>query len=247
MNKHWYTSIILATVEMATASAQVISDFEDGNIDQWLVEADGVPSLDTVNGLPGNCLRITDQAVGVINQLVAPLAYTGDWSAATTSDSIAFDILNHRSNGSYLAFADGMIVLSGPGGTASTAAVFTPVQDTWLHEAYALDTSSWTIESGTWEGLLLDIQYVRIRTEFVSGGEYTLIDNVTLTFEPFIEPVQGTICSTWDTIGNLDGWSFQNVGSIQVSMTQGNPPGSVRMGDGSGALTYAVAAPRIPG
>src|SRR5690606_1063515 len=78
------------------------------------------------------------------------------------------------------------------------------------------------------------------------GAETAWLDNVALTFSPGIRAIEGTVCSDWQVAGDLDGWSFQNVGSIQVSTTQGNPPGSVRLGDASG-ITYAVAAPKFRG
>ena len=110
----------------------------------------------------------------------------------------------------------------------------------------ALDSASWTV-TGSWTALLEEVYVVKIRTEFIQGDEWTLLDNVRLTFSPTIEPIVGAVCSTWDSAGVFDGWSFQNVSSIEVSMTQGNPPGSVRLGDAANALTYAVAAPKFRG
>lgn len=226
--------------------AQVLTDFEDSNIDQWLTEADGVPSL-SATGNPGNCLRVTDQVVGVINQVVLPWAYTGDWSAAQATDSLAFDVFAHEISGSLLG-SDGLPLfsLSGPGGSAVAYIDTFPVFDTWQRMGIALDSASWIV-TGSWTALLEEVQTVKIRTEFIDGSEWVQIDNIKLSITPLIEPIAGTICSTWDTTGFYDGWSFQNVGSIQVSMVQGNPPGSVRMGDASNALTNAVAAPKFRG
>ena len=226
--------------------AQVLTDFEDGNIDQWLTEADGVPSL-SATGNPGNCLRVTDQAVGVINQVVLPWAYTGDWSAAQATDSLTFDVFAHEISGSLLG-SDGLPLfsLSGPGGVAVAYIDTFPVFDTWQRMGIALDSASWIV-TGSWTALLEEVQTVKIRTEFIDGSEWVQIDNIKLSITPLIEPIVGTICSTWDSAGYYDGWSFQNVGSIVVSMVQGNPPGSVRLGDASGDLTNAVAAPKFRG
>lgn len=226
--------------------AQVLTDFEDGNIAQWLTEADGVPSL-SATGNPGNSLRVTDQAVGVINQVVLPWVYTGDWSSAQATDSLTFDVFAHEISGSLLG-SDGLplISLAGPGGSAVAYIDTFPVFDTWQHFGIALDSASWIV-TGSWTALLAEVQTVKIRTEFIDGSEWVQIDNIKLSITPLIEPIVGTICSTWDSAGFYDGWSFQNVANIQVSTTQGNPPGSVRMGDASNALTNAVAAPKFRG
>jgi hypothetical protein len=239
--------ILCSTVVLPAAMhAQVLTDFEDGFIDQWLVEADGVPSLNAT-GNPGNCLRVTDQVLSVINQMVLPWAYTGDWSAAQNIDSLSFDLYAHEISGSPLQTQNlPLITLSGPGGTAVAYIDTVPLFDTWQHFNIALDSASWIV-TGSWTALLSEVQTVKIRTEFISGSEWVQLDNVELSISPLIEPLIGTICSTWDTVNFYDGWSFQDVGSIQVSMTQGNPPGSVRMGDASGALTNAVAAPKFRG
>lgn len=226
--------------------AQVLTDFEDGLIDQWLVEADGVPSLTNL-GNPGNCLRVTDQVLSVVNQMVLPWAYTGNWSAAQATDSLSFDLYANGNSGNLLNQQGlPLITLSGPGGTAVAMIDTVPLFYTWQHLSIALDSASWTV-TGSWTDLLAEIQVVKIRTEFIQGSEWVQLDNVKLSFTPLIEPLIGTLCSTWDSAGFYDGWSFQNVGSIQVSMVQGNPPGSVRMGDASNVLTNAVAAPKFRG
>jgi len=235
-----------AMIAPCTMQAQVLTDFEDGIIDQWLTEADGVPSL-SASGNPGNCIRVTDQVLSVINQMVLPWAYTGDWSAAQTNDSLSFDLFAHPNNYDPLE-SEGLplITISGPGGSAVAYIDTVPVFDTWQHFSIALDSAAWLV-TGSWTALLAEVQTVKVRTEFNQGSEWVELDNVLLTIAPLIEPLVGTVCSTWDSAGFYDGWSFQSVGSIQVSMDQGNPPGSVRMGDAANALTNAVAAPKFRG
>lgn len=240
------STICISLTTVMVTHAQVLSDFEDGNIDQWLVEADGVPSLNA-SGNPGNCLRVTDQVLSVINQMVLPWAYTGDWSAAQATDSLSFDLLAHEISGNLLSTQNlPLITVSGPGGTAVAYVDTVPEFDTWQHFNIALDSAAWIV-TGSWTALLSEVHTVKIRTEFIQGSEWVQLDNVKLSISPLIEPPIGTICSTWDSAGYYDGWSFQNVGSIQVSMTQGNPPGSVRMSDASNVLTNAVAAPKFRG
>ncbi len=235
------TSLVPSVVQ-----AQVLSDFEDGLIDQWLVEADGVPSLNA-NGNPGNCVRVTDQVLSVINHMVLPWTYTGNWSAAEANDSLSFDLYAHENSGGLLTTPNQpLITISGPGGMAVAYFDTVPFFDTWQHFSIALDSAAWIV-TGSWTDLIAEVQVVKIRTEFIQGSEWVQLDNVRLSFTPLIEPIIGTPCSTWDSAGFYDGWSFQSVGSIQVSMVQGNPPGSVRMGDASNVLTNAVAAPKFRG
>ena len=88
------TVAFLGAMNFNTA-AQVLYDFEDGAIDQWNVELDGIPILSTA-GNPGNCLLIDDQALGSVNQLITPLPFTGDWSNATSTDSFSFDLFARK-------------------------------------------------------------------------------------------------------------------------------------------------------
>ncbi len=241
-----YLYLPLAACFSAGSHGQVLTDFEDGEVAQWLVEADGVPSL-SATGNPGNCLRVNDAAAGAINEVVLPWAYVGDWSAATSLDSIAFDLYPHEISGSFLgAVGLPLVTIMGPGGEARVLIDHLPVFDTWQHIALPLDSAAWIV-TGSWTELMQEVQVVKVRSEFIDGDEWSLLDNVLLTFSPAFEELNGSICSTWDSAGVYDGWSFQNVSSIEVSMTQGNPPGSVRLTDAANELTYAVAAPKFRG
>ncbi|MBI1193572.1 MAG: hypothetical protein GC205_10405 [Bacteroidetes bacterium] len=230
------------------ASAQVLYDFEDGSIDGWVVELDGIALLNAL-GNPGNCLLIDDQALGSVNQLVAPFPFTGDWSAAGASDSLRFDLYARRISGFVPVDGFGLplVTLSGPGGTATIATGFVPILLSWETIAFPLDSTAWTMVSGNWQALMENVEVLKIRSEYVDGSEETKLDNIQLSFSPIREIISETQCTDWSTPGNLEGWSFQFVAGAAVDTVLGLPPGSARIGDKSGILSNAVAPPKYLG
>lgn len=229
------------------ARAQVLADFEDGNVSSFSVEGDGTAVLNAANGNPGKCMQVDEPATGSINFLVLSSRYYGNWSAATLTDSIFFDFFKSNLSGGGLVTQSFLIEISGSGGTARFDPSFVGNGfNVWQHKAAPIDSAHWVTISGSWTGLLQSVSRIRIISEFVSGDELVRWDNIGLTFSPVPPVLSGSICSVFPAADGLDGWNFQNAGSVASITTDGNPPNCVRINDAAG-LTKAIAPPKYRG
>lgn len=244
--RHLVYSLLCATLFLP-AAAQVQFDFEDGIITQWYSEGDGDFELNPTDGLPGQCLQVNDDATGDWVILIAPYEFTGDWSAATVIDSIEFDLRPISSDPDLIDDAYFLIQLSGPGGTATAWSDFVPTMNVWQHIAVPIDPAVWTVTDGSWSALMDAVTLVRIRTEFIAGDEYNLLDNVELSFTPQHNQLDEQVCSTFDETGNLDGWGFTGVAYAVLDSTDGQPANCIRVGDELGDLSYGIAPPKFRG
>lgn len=229
------------------AAGQITFPFTDGDIALWGIEGDGSLALETMNGNPGNSLRVNEPAAGTLNYVIAHPGMGGDWSQTAVTDVIQFDLFAHEFSGSPLASPGYLVELRGPGGVANTLIDWAPSMDVWQTVVVTLSPGDWTMVSGTWSGLLANVEVVRIRAEFIQGDEYVLLDNIGLSFTPVVLLQGDQVCSTWETDEGLDGWNFQNTGSITVSTTNGNPPNAVQIADQSNVISTAYAPPKFRG
>jgi hypothetical protein len=239
--------VAIALLISTKVSAQLIFTFEDRNISLWGIEGDGSLLLDTVNGHPGAALRLEEPAAGLSNFIFAHPDMLGDWSSTTESDSIFFDLFVHEIAGTVFDDYEFMVELRGQGSRANALPQFIPVFDQWQHVAISLDTSMWTLISGTWDELLANVTTVVIRGEFITGDEYEIYDNIGLTFSPQFKKQTGFVCSNFDTEDGLDGWNFQNVASAESNSNIGNPPNSIKLGDKGSVTSFAYAPPKFRG
>ncbi|MEZ5083481.1 MAG: hypothetical protein R2750_08535 [Bacteroidales bacterium] len=82
--------------------SQVVSDFETGT-EGWHFEGDKDSFWEAGVGNPGGCFRVNDDATGDMNKGYAPVKFLGDWSAATTNDSVSADIFQYEAGGGYVS------------------------------------------------------------------------------------------------------------------------------------------------
>lgn len=242
-------TLLLSTLFISlSAQGQVFYDFEDDVITQWYSEGDGDFELNTTDGLPGQCLQVNDDATGDMVMLITPFSLIGDWSGATLTDSITYDLKPISSDPDLITGDPFLIQLNGPGGSATALPDFVPAMNQWQRIAVPIDPAAWTVTSGNWGDLLADVTLIRIRAEFITGDEYVLMDNIGLSFSP-AHGALGTpqVCSTFDLPDNLDGWGFLNVSSADVDTAQGVLPNALRIGDESGVLGICMAPPKFRG
>lgn len=238
---------VLSFTMLNISMAQIVFDFENHDISFWGIEGDGSIIVDSVNGNPGSALRVEEPATGARNYVIAPPSMTGNWSSATANDLIYWDILVHKIAGTMGTAVNDIIELKGGGNFAQFVGTFVPQPDTFYHVSASLNPADWNMVSGTWTSLIQAVDFIRIRTEYVDGDEYNLLDNVGLTFTPTIIANQGYICSSFDSLDGLDGWNFINANSLASVNTDGNPPNCIRIGDASGNLSYGYAPPKFRG
>jgi hypothetical protein len=216
-------------------AGQVSTTF-DADLDGWLVTGDNSTQWQATGGNPDGCLDVNDLATGQLNWAIAPSRYHGDWTGATTADSISVDYLLDRLSGSFLS--NPTFILSGPGGRAESAEI-TPPELVWTTSTVTLDPNEWTVTSGDWASLMANVTSVRVGGEFVNGSEELLIDNVVLSFTPSFIFVPCVLDDFND--GTTGDWSFADSSSSNPDDGGGNGGGYVRIGDTGGVLSKAFA------
>jgi len=225
------------------SSAQVFTDFENDSLDGWRSEGDGSYYLEANSGNPGNCMRIDDDATGELNIAIAPLPFTGNWSAADSSDSLMTDVFISLINGSQLT-DQWAFRISGPGGSATSRGI-TPPLGQWHHIAVALDSSQWLMTSGSWQALMSYVYHLEVRAEYINGDEFVRLDNLGLSFSPVPVKITPLVLSDFEK-GVYEGWTFEQSAGTSIPTSGGNPGRCVRITDGTG-LSQALAPPKFLG
>lgn len=231
-----YLVCFLVLAVAHTGSAAVIDTFDDG-FAGWRISGDNESVWSAVGGNPGGCIDVNDLATGARNDAVAPLRYLGDWSAATASDTLRFDVFTSVRSGSPSA-GSYTFRIAGPGGSAVALEGFLPPFDVWTTVSVPLDPAAWTIQGGTWAGILENVESLLLSAEYVNGAEDTFIDNVSLSITP-VQEFEPCVAETFEPGGFLD-WTFASTGGVTSPTTGGNSGGFLRIADGSGtSLAFA--------
>ena len=217
-------------------SAQVSSTF-DADLEGWLVTGDNSAVWKSSGGNPGGCLDVNDHATGAMNYAVAPFRYLGDWSQATPADSLSVDYYFDNISGGAI---DGpAFIISGPGGSASSAEIYPP-ELVWTTYDVPLDPALWTVNSGDWASILANVTSLRVGGEYVDGKEELCIDNVVLDISPVWQLVPCALDNFND--GSTGDWSFVDCSSSNPG-GGGNGGGYVKINDATGwSYAYAPAS-----
>jgi len=169
-------SFVIISCGASPLPAQVISTF-DTDLDGWRIIGDNSAIWQSTGGNPGGCLDVNDAAVGSTNYASAPSKFLGDWSAFTAADSVFFDIYEvNTSGGAWVSVQQ--VRIEGPGGAAwanDPRIVLPAPQSVWIRVRVMMDPAAWTLESGTWEGLLGNVTSLRIMAEWINGSESKFI------------------------------------------------------------------------
>lgn len=237
---------LIITLTAFSSFAQVNTDFEEG-LDGWTAVGDGQFYLEEGTGNPGNVMRIDDDATGNILYAIAPRHYLGDWSHATSEDSLYYDLFLNRISGSFIN-TQRIFSISGPGGRAwgLMGSAYNPPDKQWKRYVISLNPDDWTMQSGNWDDLIKNVTLLELTAEFISGPEFVRLDNIGMTFSPEINNVRANVHSTFDN-SSFEGWFFVDAGPVTIQSTGGNPDGYLRIGDRSGVLSKAVAPPAYLG
>ena len=236
---------LLLSLAVADAAAQVTSTFDFG-LEGWLIIGDNAGGWVGVGGNPDGFLNVADLATGAINIASAPPKFLGDWSAMTSTDTLAFDVHFVNTSGGALVAPSWIFRIEGPGGAATgiTPGV-TPPQGVWSTFKVSLDPADWTIVSGTWGAILADVTALKLYVEYVNGDEEVRVDNVSLSSTP-ITVFNPCAHSHFNGTG-LDDWSFENTGTVSNPGDDGNGLGYLRILDLSSVNSYALSPARFQG
>ncbi|MCA9751440.1 MAG: hypothetical protein KC591_04565 [Gemmatimonadetes bacterium] len=150
-------------------------DFEL-NVFGWIAESGGITHVPD-DGDPGAHLRF--QESGGSGRLLAPAWYLGDWSSMNGTGAIAFSFYLETVP---VAGREVRVELAGPGGSAYVSLPsddLLPVRRLWRPLSWPLDSSTWTVTSGTWAALLADVQEFAISADVATGNDRWGIDNLS--------------------------------------------------------------------
>ncbi|HPE57659.1 MAG TPA: PKD domain-containing protein [Bacteroidales bacterium] len=162
----------------------ICSDFEQGDYDGWSFANIGGVSNQSSGGNPGRVIRITDGSG--ISLAYPPPKFLGDWNQIDMHGAdLRMDIKVTNYSGSTL-ISDNFLKISGPGGVAtfpmdlSIEVAF----DQWKTFVFPVDESYWTMESGTWNDLIDNVNHIEITVEFLDASEYVWLDNFCISDLP---------------------------------------------------------------
>lgn len=216
-----FASIALAFFS-TTASAQVSTTF-DTDLDGWTISGDNTHFWNPVDGNPDGCLEVPDNASGPWSTALAPPKFLGNWRDMTESDSVSYDVLflpTTESSGNPPA----VFRISGPGGSARFNQV---IEDSvWVHIAAPLDSTAWTVESGTWSDILLAVLQFEVAVEYRSGDETVRVDNIEIDGTPG-DVYQ--VCASEDFEFNAPYWAGDGTASLSRPSSDGDIGGYLRV------------------
>ena len=181
-----YTGIVLALILTCTANsnADIVSTF-DNDLEGWTLpnQLDADFSWQSSGGNPDGYAQFIDGLDNNGNFITAPSVFLGDWSNLNSTGAISFDH-NQFDAGTGNDIVPFEIFLSGSGGSARFIQNHPGTIGEWLSVTAILDETFWTVESGTWTGLLNDVSQFDIRIEVVDNnntlGDRAGIDNIAV-------------------------------------------------------------------
>lgn len=162
----------------------VCSAFEETGYDGWTFTGSGGVSNQGSGGNPGRFIQINNGSGTAF--AVSPAKFLGDWNLLDNhSADIRFDVKITATTGSIL-LNDAFLRITGPGGSARI-----PMDSTvenalnkWFTFSYPVLQTAWTLESGSWEGLIDHVTSLKVCMEFTSGSETVGFDNFCITDLP---------------------------------------------------------------
>ncbi|MFT6679363.1 MAG: hypothetical protein ACJAZG_002041 [Granulosicoccus sp.] len=150
---------------------------------------------DADEGNPGGCIRIEESPNGQVSNLTLPGEFIGDWSQLTQDDFISFDYYLDSFCDEDIIDSEFVIQLVGESGKANAIANYIPSILSWQNITVNLNESEWDVVEGTWDELLMDINLVRIRNEYIIGDELVFFDSFCLS-----DNVVGIVSNKMDDI-----------------------------------------------
>ncbi len=220
----------------------VSTTFNSGPIENWMLRNDWEYSVTTSGGNGAGYLYVED---GTGNTYAyAPGIFLGDWTPLNEIGSIMVDIRVIYVNGTNVGSPD-FIRISGPGGAAyvSVDPSELPVNRRyWKTFTFPIDSLAWTMESGTWSGLLSFVTECRVDLEYISGGEQIGMDNfarVTGECSPVDNPIGTEVLDLWPC-GRL---SFMQPDAIAYNPADSLLYGLVVAPAGEGGGLYRMSGP----
>jgi hypothetical protein len=164
----------------------------DLSAEGWTAEGDSAAPVAWHNagGNPGGYISITDAATGGTTYFVAPTSFLGNHVSAYGT-GLTFD-LRQQYSGSANQFNAVDVILVGAGLTIVYDTSTNPSTSSWSSYTAPLSESVWHLGALTgsapsaaqFKAVLADLDALKIRAEYQTGGDVGFLDNVTLVPEP---------------------------------------------------------------
>jgi PEP-CTERM motif len=175
---------ILFSPQASRAGIIAESTFDTG-LDGWTSNTPSQISWSKTGGNTGGFILFEDETNDwtVVN---APSAFLGNYTALNGVGTISFDHKIIAETG-IQSLSPYEIDLSGPGGSATWTGATPKGVTGWVTLNVPLVKSDWTINSGTWNGLLANVTQLQIPVELVTNDtipgdtDHEGIDNVILS------------------------------------------------------------------
>jgi hypothetical protein len=186
------------------ARAGILTTFDTG-LDGWSGLASEGPasqySWGPTGGDPGGYFDFIDQSA-TSGTITAPAQYLGNLSSLNGTGILKWDQILFSTGGDPESYGF-EAQISGPGGSATfTSSIDDTVVGQWIAITAPINQSSWTVNSGTWAGLLADVTSLNLSIEDVTNihtptvqdpGDHDGIDNVFLGTASVPEPTSLTL------------------------------------------------------
>lgn len=222
------------------------AEFNESGTGDWSFLDTGGVSNPGSSGNPGGYVQVGDRA-GVNSYALAPSMFLGDWSSLDGSGLVSIDlrILSHSGTNEG---SPQFILISGPGGSAyvSLAAGALPTSAmVWKRFEFPVDSTVWTLDTGTWTGLLASVTECRIDLEFYDGTETVGFDNFA-RLSAHCGPVADPVMIHDADVFHCSWYSLIGVYSVALNPADNELYGVVRLSPSSGGGLYTATGP-IPG
>lgn len=236
-------NVQLSSTPIAVFLPCLSDNFNTAGTGDWSFQNTGGASNPGSAGNTGGYLKITDKA-GVSSKVLAPAMFLGDWSSLDGNGYITTDLRIVSRSGSNLGVSE-FIRISGPGGSAYVTidpCEFPESNLIWKTFTYPIDSSIWTVDSGTWAGLLSEVAECKITAEFYDSTDTIGFDNFGRLLDS-CSAIDDTVEVNDVNISKCSYLSMVNISTVAHNPFDDELYGLIREVPSSGGGLYPVSGP----
>ena len=221
----------------------VSDDFNTAGTGDWSFQDTAGATNTGSKGNGGGYVKITDKG-GVFSKALVPAMYLGNWLPLDNNGYVSIDLRILSRSGSDFGLMEFMRI-SGPGGSAFVTidtADFPESSLIWTSFVYPINSLVWTVDAGTWSGLLANITDFTINLEFYDSTEIIGFDNFGRLSNNC--PAIDNTVQVHDSNVDYCGWySMVNISSIAYNSKDGLLYGLMRTAPSSAGGLYQITGP----
>jgi len=215
-------------------------DFNTSGTGDWSFSDTGGVSNPGSGGNGGGYVKISDKS-GVYSTAIVPAKFLGDWSSLDNSGYVTIDLRIISRSGSAFGTSE-FIRISGPGGSAYITLDPSDLPESswiWKTFVYEINSSVWTVDSGTWADLLSNVTDCQINLEFYDSTETIGFDNFGRLLNS-CSPIDDTVQAHDPTVNSCGWLSMVSISSVALNPLNEEIYGLIRNTTSSGGGLYPV-------